>query len=471
MKTFLLVYCLVITMPSMTGFNMDYHCSVNQHLSNADFLKHFPYDRYFKEVGFTDFKTLQRHRYLLYQKRTIGDDFLYHLGDQFLKKYPVQSGTRRLNEKITIGEQFIASKKNINTRVNEIYQIIGYFILGKVAQQIEADIKAGNFDISNMTNEQLLNRLANNKVYLAIEKSSFDKLKKAFETGQYWYLWDRVVKKAQEYLGVKQTISTLKLGTYKDYGQVSMFSVKDNSGAIGYCIWLQRPSLKATYYAAGKVPNKFNNFRQAKGPSKIILATTGGFTNSQGQPEGLTVDKGTIVNAVLLPERHGLVIVQNNGGIRVTNIKKPFILPGISYKLDPLNSLLHYSELLHWCSKNKATLFQTQLLAYGDQQLIQLSKAANQLRERRLLALVRDTKDQTLHHVIFHITGAKNLAVITEEVYQMMKVRQKKVEAILNLDVGSFNILQTYDNKGRLLRAIQGPVPISKATNLIIYSR
>ena len=471
MRNFLLLYCLAIAMPLMAGFNMEYHCKVNHQLSNGEFLKQFPYDTYLKNVAFTDFTTLQSHRYLLYQKRNIGDDFLYHLGDQFLKKYPIQSSTSQLNAKVAIGELFIKPKATMNSRKNEIYQIIGYFILGKVAQNIEAAIQAGTFDMTTTKNDQLINRLADNKIYLTIEKSTLDKIKEAIKKRKFWYLWDRALNKFYELFGMSQTVSTLKLGLYKDFGSVSMFNIKDASGPIGYCVWMQRPLIKANYYAAGKVANKFHNFRKSKGPQNIVLATTGGFTNSQRQPEGLTVDKGEIVNAVMLPERHGLVIVQNDGGIRVTNIRKPFLLPGIGYKIDPLNSLLHYSELINWCSKNKATLFQTQLLAYGDQQLIQLSKAANQLRERRLLVLVRELSNQTLHHVIVHITGNKNLAVITEEIFTMMKARKKKVEAILNLDVGSFDILHTYDTKGNLLTDIQGPVNINSATNLIIYYR
>jgi hypothetical protein len=49
-------------------------------------------------------------------------------------------------------------------------------------------------------------------------------------------------------------------------------------------------------------------------------------------------------------------------------------------------------------------------------------------------------------------------------------LRRMKVEALLNLDVGSYNILGVFDSQRRLLREPQGPVSIDGATNVLVYT-
>jgi hypothetical protein len=44
------------------------------------------------------------------------------------------------------------------------------------------------------------------------------------------------------------------------------------------------------------------------------------------------------------------------------------------------------------------------------------------------------------------------------------------VEAILNLDVGTYNIMNVFDRNGQILNNIRGPVDISTATNLLVYT-
>jgi hypothetical protein len=77
--------------------------------------------------------------------------------------------------------------------------------------------------------------------------------------------------------------------------------------------------------------------------------------------------------------------------------------------------------------------------------------------------------DGAQHNVIFSVNVNKNLAVITEEIFDVMKRRNKKVEAILNFDVGSYNILRVMDGAGKEVAALRGPVSIYKATNLVVF--
>lgn len=223
-----------------------------------------------------------------------------------------------------------------------------------------------------------------------------------------------------------------------------------------------------TYFASGKAYTRYSEFAAQKGKSNIILATTGGFTNAEKQPEGLTIDNGRVVNAVLKPERHGIVIVEKSGNVRVENLRNGISLPNYGQKLYPLSTLRDFSILLSWFKNNGATVFQTQLLAYNNQPLIELSKAPNQLRERRLLAVVNDG-GSTRHYVVVSVTANRNLAVVTEEVMDMMRKRGKNIEAVLNFDVGSYNILRVMDKTGKEISGLRGPIEIYKATNLVVF--
>lgn len=258
---------------------------------------------------------------------------------------------------------------------------------------------------------------------------------------------------------------------------VNIFSIQDKNkkSVIGHAVWLRRPQSKANYFAYRNVTAKFQQW-DARNKKTVILAATGGFTNIHKKPEGLTVEKGTIVNAVLMPDRDGLVIVHDSGGISVINLKRDTIKLSLGPKSvltieNPLQSLIAYSQLLDWCRRHNATLFQTQLLTFSDQLLIDVNKARGQLRERRMLALVRDRTSSELHHVLVDLPTPHNLAVIAGDLFEMLQSRGKKVEALLNLDVGSYNILEVYDPRGRTLSVPKVPAQIKNATNLIVYTR
>ncbi|MEN8218031.1 MAG: hypothetical protein ABFS56_17010 [Pseudomonadota bacterium] len=465
-----------------SSFDLKSYYGKNRSQSNEKFLQKFPYKKYLQKVSFTNFKILQKHRNYLNKKQGIGDDFLYYLGENFINLYPVYLS--QLKAKIGIGEAYISSRKKlISRRANEAYEIIGYYILGKVARKIEQAIKSGNFDQKQQDNKQLIERLKRNRTYLSIEQSTFEKLFKNMKKGNFEYILDRVQKKITETFSDEE-VSSLKLSDYKKYYPigggdyaVNILSVKKDNKHIGYSIWLKRPDIKAKYFAyktnQQTVTQKYKHWVATQN-KKVVLVTSGGFTNNSSQPEGLTVESGNIVNGVLMPDRDGLVIVEKNGGIRVINLKRKTVkLPtghGQAFNLSPNKNLIDYSKLLNWCKKYKATLFQTQLLAFSDQLLSNHKNAKTQLRERRILAMVRDKKTNQLYHVIFHIPHRSNLGVLSKEIYDMLR-RNRKIEAILNLDVGSYDILKVFDHKSQLLHKMVGPININSATNLIVYTR
>ncbi len=73
--------------------------------------------------------------------------------------------------------------------------------------------------------------------------------------------------------------------------------------------------------------------------------------------------------------------------------------------------------------------------------------------------------------MIFNVTARSNLAVIAKEAFSILAARHKKIDAILNLDVGSYDILRIFDDSGQALPDVKGTVDEAKATNLIVYFR
>lgn len=495
---------------AVNGFDLQNYYASHRNENKATFIKNFPYQTYLQQVQFTDFAALQSDRTFLWRTFGDGDEFLYYLGENFVKYYPIDLS--RLTDTIAIGEAYIKSKPGIKNTANEMYQIIGYYLLGRVAQKIEQEIKRGKFDPETTANKQLIQRLEQNRVYVTIERGTIANLMYNIKQGKWDYVFNRAWLQSKE-IGQKAsshyddllgddffneyfktgaptqssaTSSALQISLYQRYyplpgsgdSELTIYRLKTQSfpfADIGYAVWLRRPNIKATYFAYQNVSSKFRTWAQ-RNSKQVVLAMTGGFTNTLGQPEGLTVEGGNIVNAVLMPDRHGLIIVHDSGGISVVNlrsstIKLPMSATEVLEIKNPLQSLIAYSQLLDWCKKYKATLFQTQLLAFSDQLMIDVGKAKSQLRERRILTLVRDKNTGELHHIVFDITASYNLAMITQDIFDLCVSRGKKIEAILNLDVGSYNILNVFDTRGNLLSCPQGPVSISNATNLIVYTK
>jgi hypothetical protein len=464
---------------------MKNYYSSHNYLNYQAFVSDFPYKKYLDSVSFTDFKTIQSDRYFIYKKYNQGDLFIYNLAENFIKLYPVS--VKDFDSKTTIGESYLNRNKGFHPSVNIIYQIVGYYLLGKVATKIEHVISKDSFDVNLPLNQQLIKRLETNKVFISQKESGYQKLqnrplpiilKRGWEktveliikiTDWFKRLFKKkpsnvpTIKYKPNFQQIEQK-SFLSIKNKTDKG-VRIFRLTDGKKSIGHSIWLSRPFLKVKYYADNNV------FKKYQSSQKVILATTGGFSNILHQPEGLTIENGNIVNAVLMRDRHGLVLV-NEGGINIINLKnESFRLPKSKTIVNPLNSLLAYSELLDWGKTTNATIFQTQLLAYGDKVLINQGKAKKQLRERRLLTLVIDKKTDEVHHIIFNITESYNLAVIAKEVFKIVKSRNKKVVAILNLDVGDYDILKVFDENGIEINMVKGTKPINKATNLIVYKQ
>jgi exopolysaccharide biosynthesis protein len=442
---------------------------MSSYISSHSNLKSFNYKQYLNKIPFTNIKRLEKDRRVA-SRKGLGDLFLYHLTDSFIKQYPPRMGY--IEKSIYIGERFLRFKSRRGRKNDEIYRIIGYYVLSKCARVIERHIANNSNPFSFFQNDdriqKLRKRLKKSRIHIKVRKSSVGKFIDNVKKGNLLYIGDRVKK---IFTKEDDTKSRIKLKTFSANGRVdsNIFYLTIDNQRIGEIVWLQRPRYKAHYIAKGNVYSKYKRYLKAthKRPRVVM---TGGFTNSSRQPEGLTIENGTIVNAVLMPDRDGLVIIQKNGAIRVINLKsKSFLLPNRRGKINPFNSIIDYAKLIKWSKSNRATFFQTQLLAFSDKMLIDKNVAKKTARERRLLALASNRKNSQVFHLVVNVKKGVSLATITEKTFDILKKRKFKVEAILNLDVGSFDIMEVYSLRGR--RVLKAPISISNATNLLFYTQ
>ena len=191
--------------------------------------------------------------------------------------------------------------------------------------------------------------------------------------------------------------------------------------------------------------------------------TTGDF--GRPLPVGLTVDNGEVVNKVMNDEMDGLVIVYATGGIVVSNLEDGnLFLKSLNKTVDVRDSWDKY-ELLKWSEKQQATIFQTQLLVYINELMLDVNKARRKKRERRILVLATDT-NRKVHHIVFDIAEGVYLGEIAQDILNYLNSKQIKVVAMLNLDTGWYNMMKLFDKSEDLVLRKN---PEKSPTNLLVY--
>ncbi len=256
--------------------------------------------------------------------------------------------------------------------------------------------------------------------------------------------------------------------------KVNVFRLLKEGQQMGHAVWIDRSGeqVNAKYFAfregARTVHDRFQSWKSDK---KVVVVCSGAFSNElpNGHNQnattiGLTVDNGRIVNRSIDPSMDGLVIVYATGGIVVSDIENK------NLRID--NQVVSVIEdkvrLMNWAVDKRATIFQTQLLAYEN--TLRISRAGRKKkRERRFLALVRSPRNE-VYHVLVDIPKYNYLFDAARDVFYYLKDgKNMEVVALLNLDTGAYNVMELYDDRGSRDYDITGETDIKIATNLIAY--
>lgn len=261
--------------------------------------------------------------------------------------------------------------------------------------------------------------------------------------------------------------------SFKD-GNVNIYTLKDAySNSMGHAIWMSRAKkrMKAAYFSTGEVYNKQQRWSRGK---DVFLTCSGAFSDDLdvrdgALPVGINVEQGMIKNRTVVKEgMDALVVVYASGGIVVSDLTKgDLYLQSVDKTIDVRSDITAKYDLLEWAETEKATIFQTQLLAYKDQLKID-SRGRKQKRERRFLALATSKKG-ALYHIIFNLPKGVYLYDGAKDVLEHLQDQGMKVTALLNLDTGAYNVLDLDSGDYTVDKSIKGKIGVHKAVNLLSY--
>lgn len=284
--------------------------------------------------------------------------------------------------------------------------------------------------------------------------------------------------------GISSSYLAEDLCTSNFNNEVKTYSLSDYSGEIGYSIWLDRKSqkVKAKYFAykdvrSGQiVQDKYDTWRSGR---NVILMSSGAYASGWRAPDaptGITVDNGVVVNKAIEPDMDGLVIVEEVGGIRVSNIEDRDLSISTDQGYRTIDVVTEKMEFLAWCEQKKATVFQTHLLVYKDALKVGKFNSADEQSVRKVLVLAKDRAGNLFHIIYYPRYKAFTLYTLSEMVLRHLNATGYSVIAAINLDTGGYDVLSTAgsvkDCEGQLLKgnSNQSSEDVRKTmTNILAY--
>ena len=232
--------------------------------------------------------------------------------------------------------------------------------------------------------------------------------------------------------------------------------------------------VKAKYFGAidqsgNSIADRYLQWRKSN--PGIILYSSGTYKNYSNEPIGLNIESGALVNINIEFDRmDALVLVYPNGGVAVSDLKEGNLnVSGINRRLDIRKNFSDFEDFVNWAIANRATVFQTHLLAYKNQLKLDRVTSDKTERERRFLAVGTDENGDILH-LIVHNSTYTGLYDGTLKVLNFLKEgRNMDVIFMINLDTGAQDVFQLYNSNCSENGSIKGQVPLDYAENLLVY--
>ena len=259
-------------------------------------------------------------------------------------------------------------------------------------------------------------------------------------------------------------------------GKYTTFSDNSTGKDIQFFAFSRKSNVIKAKYFAQNAPKQFAKWKEQVKP-EILMITVGAYSTSINEmirkPLGLTVDNGKTVNRNLEEDQlDALVVVYNGGsqkgGIGIVNLEtSPLkVNQGEVGEYWVKNSFADRQKAIKWAENQGATLFQAHLLydkngvCFPDNY-----RYKGKTSERRYLAVA--TKGGVAYHIVADIPGSEHFNSGGEKVAEILKKRGYKIFGVINLDVGGYNLLQAYDDKGNIIRKTSHP--LEATTNLIVW--
>ncbi len=223
-----------------------------------------------------------------------------------------------------------------------------------------------------------------------------------------------------------------------------------NAGSI---ISINRASgVKAKYFAykqnGNSVHDRYTAFRSGK---TIAMITSGAYSTefgSSGSPVGLTIDDGNAVNLNYTDKMDGLVIVEQVGGVRVSNIEEGNLKVKVRNNFENIDirQSLQRQKFIDWAAEEKATVFQTHLLIYDNQIKVGYANSEKSPAVRRVLVLGKNSSGQIYHFIIYTSEWAASLYDMADYTLKLLNSKGFTVVAAVNLDTGGVDVIAAHTN-------------------------
>lgn len=287
-------------------FDMEAYLFSHCYQTEEAFLEAFPYDSLLPLRPEIDLREWEAQAIALEAANRPVDLFHLFLADRFYTRFGEQLDISSL---ITGGTLFAIYRSNHHPELGEILPYIGSFFLNEAARRIEKELKAGRLQPDQAPCDRWIRQLARHRVYLSSGSSRWDKLWSSIKEQRYGYILERLQMEVRSAFGQLEQLNRLSLQPMEEYPHSQLAIILEDRRPIGHAIRMRAGSTFTLYES-----HQNQGDLDTEG---LLAATTGGFVNAEGLPEGLTLQNGQLLNARLLPNRHGVVIVDPGGGLRV----------------------------------------------------------------------------------------------------------------------------------------------------------
>ena len=258
-------------------------------------------------------------------------------------------------------------------------------------------------------------------------------------------------------------------------------TINDNSKID--IIYLSKKNQKIkTKFLAYKVNNQsvYERFKDFSKQNVLIYYSTAAYSEysfnvKTSRPAGLSIDNGIIINQGLSSRgMDGIVIISPDGSLNISNLKERNLkLSGGNANPDKFYDLRGSSNDLYnfkeWAKSERATVFQTHLLAWEGKLTFEnnLSKVA--ARERRFLAIGIDENGNEIHCLVNH-ENLETLFNSSKNVLEFLQnERNIKVTAMINMETGASDVAGFILSNGVKSSEFSGKMESSESHNFLIY--
>jgi len=459
---------------------------------DAGFLDGLPWGQLLDALSMkTDLAQIERIRQRLSGEDPLdnaGELFLLRLAEELLERvepttdqYDARVDVAEAWLEVTAGHTWEADGRTVRVPSEEVaayYQVVGHYLLVDVGRRVER--RMARDLVFRARGLPLRWRLAQHGVELDIEKSSAQKALEAWVTGDFEYLGDRAVARLQEQVTDQaEAIAAASQARYRLDGQwaaadgaARTATLRRDDATIGWVAIYDASRVRVGYHQVGGEGTS----RAALGHGHpVLLATAGSYVTADNKTAGLSALDGSVDNFLISNKMDGLVVIDDQGGLTMLDMRHGGRLPGNASLLRPLERLGDLHQLLRWLEDHRASAFQTHLLGYQGQLSIDASKASSAVRERRMLVQAAYRGHPLV--AVVDLPGTPKVSLYEAAVIALQALRTPEskggpgldVVAIANLDVGSYNALEAWSDDGSRLR--QAWKPLGETMNLVSLSR